>query len=144
LGPDQDGGLAAAYRLEPVARVGDEVPLVLPEGDDPGEWRPDLPAFVSDPFAWVAKVRPFLTAAFVHTARAFFGPSRIHFTVHSNATNADRSYSRLTDPIKDTINARVWLGIHFRSADVQGAGLGRDVAHWVDDHFFQPVSHHRD
>jgi hypothetical protein len=81
-----------------------------------------------------------LTGAFVNTGKAFFGTDRISFTVHSNATNADRSYKRLTDPVKDTIDARVWVGIHFRKADVAGAELGRNVALWVDKHFFQPLS----
>ncbi len=82
-----------------------------------------------------------LTGAFTYAARAFFGTNRMHFIVHSNVTNADRSYSRLTDPVKDTIDARVWFGLHFRTADVQGAELGKDIAGWVDDHFFQPVRH---
>jgi hypothetical protein len=81
-----------------------------------------------------------LTGAFVNTGRAFFGTDDIAFTVHSNATNADRSYTRLTDPIKDTINARVWVGIHFRSADEAGAELGKNVARWVSKHFFQEAS----
>jgi hypothetical protein len=33
----------------------------------------------------------------------------------------------------------VWSGIHFRTADVQGAVLGKKVAHWLDKHYFQPV-----
>jgi hypothetical protein len=41
--------------------------------------------------------------------------------------------------VDDTIDARVYLGIHFREADIQGSGIGRKAAHWVDRHFFQPV-----
>jgi hypothetical protein len=33
----------------------------FPVGSQPGEWRPVLPAFANDPFAWVAQVRPFMT-----------------------------------------------------------------------------------
>src|SRR5262249_11583187 len=29
-------------------------------GFGPGQWRPELPAFVSDPNAWIAKVTPFV------------------------------------------------------------------------------------
>jgi hypothetical protein len=50
-----------------------------------------------------------------------------------------RNYERLTDVLDDTIDARVFLGIHFRAPDVQGAGIGKDVAHVVDKNFFQPV-----
>jgi hypothetical protein len=30
-------------------------------------------------------------------------------------------------------------GIHFRTADVQGAVLGKEVAHWLQKHYFQPI-----
>jgi hypothetical protein len=30
-------------------------------------------------------------------------------------------------------------GIHFRTADVQGAVVGKKVAHWLYRHAFQPV-----
>ena len=46
---------------------------------------------------------------------------------------------RFTDVIDDTIDARVYEGIHFRSVDTQAAGLGKAVARWLDDHYFQPV-----
>ena len=35
-----------------------------------------------------------------------------------------RDYTRFTAVVKDTINARIWLGIHFRTPDVQGAEIG--------------------
>jgi hypothetical protein len=44
----------------------------------------------------------------------------------------------LSRVLTDTINARMYFGIHFRTPDVQGAGLGIKVARWVDRHFFQP------
>jgi hypothetical protein len=33
----------------------------------------------------------------------------------------------------------VWAGIHFRTADVQGSVLGKKVAHYMRQHYFQPV-----
>jgi hypothetical protein len=39
----------------------------------------------------------------------------------------------------DTIDARIYQGLHFRSADVQAVRLGKQVAQWVDAHAFQPV-----
>jgi len=35
---------------------------------------------------------------------------------------------------------RLWGGIHFRTADVQGAVLGEKVAHWLEKHYFQPTA----
>ena len=48
-------------------------------------------------------------------------------------------YHRFTDVIDDTIDARVFQGLHFRSADVQGARIGRQVAEWVAGNAFQPI-----
>jgi hypothetical protein len=80
-----------------------------------------------------------VTSAFMHTAQDFFGTDKMNFTVHSNATNADRDYTRFSDTWKDTIDARIYVGIHFRTADVNGVVLGKKVAHWLDRHYFQPV-----
>jgi hypothetical protein len=33
----------------------------------------------------------------------------------------------------------VWGGIHFRTADVHGTVIGKKVAHWVENHYFQPL-----
>jgi hypothetical protein len=38
-----------------------------------------------------------------------------------NVPNVTRDYHRFTDVVDDTMDARVWQGIHFRSADIQGA-----------------------
>ena len=42
-----------------------------------------------------------------------------------------RSFDRFSDALKENIDARVWAGIHFRTADVQGAVLGKKVAHYL-------------
>jgi hypothetical protein len=41
--------------------------------------------------------------------------------------------------IKDTIDARIYLGIHFRTPDVQGAIIGKKVAHWLDQTSLGPL-----
>ena len=60
--------------------------------------------------------------------------------IGTGVPNVSRPYRHFTAVVGDTIDARVWQGIHFRSADVQGAKLGKDVANWVSTNFFQPVS----
>jgi len=83
-----------------------------------------------------------VTGAFMHTAAAFFGKKPIAFDmvrIVAGESNQTRSYRQFTDVIDDTIDARVYIGIHFRAPDVQGAEIGKDVARWLDQHFFQPV-----
>ena len=83
-----------------------------------------------------------VTGSYMYTAEAFFGHQRIDFSVVrvvAGVPDQIREYERFADVVEDTIDARIYLGIHFRAADVQGAGIGRDVASWLEQHFFEPV-----
>lgn len=82
-----------------------------------------------------------VSAAYMYTARAFFGTNKMDFSVVKTPGSADvvRTYTRFTDVVDDTIDARVYQGLHFRDADVQGAWIGERAARWLDRHFFQPV-----
>ena len=106
--------------------------------DGDGDWAPLLatPPYPDHPSGYNC-----LTASMMHTAANFFGTKKFDFRVTRNAATAApfRDYARFTDVVKDTIDARVYLGIHFRTADVQGAGIGKKVAHWLDKHYFQPM-----
>jgi hypothetical protein len=81
-----------------------------------------------------------ISGAIVNTLQGFFGTDKVAFSAFSNRTRTTRSYDRLSQALKEIIDARVWGGIHFRTADVQGAVLGDKVAHWLAKHYFQPTS----
>ncbi len=70
----------------------------------------------------------------MNSAKAFFGSDAAQFDLSNSV--ATRSYSSFTSVIPDMIEARILLGIHFRSADVNGAWLGQQVAGYVDANFF--------
>src|SRR5213083_1113495 len=74
------------------------------------------------------------TSAFVHTLQNFFGTDRIAFSAFSNKSCTTRSFERFSCALKEVIDARVWAGIHFRTADTQGAVLGKKVAHYMTRH----------
>jgi hypothetical protein len=80
-----------------------------------------------------------LTSSMMHAARGFFGTDKISFTVTNIVTGATRSYRRFHEVVKDVIDARIYLGIHFRTADVQAAVLGKKVAFYLNKNFLQPV-----
>jgi PAP2 superfamily len=84
-----------------------------------------------------------ISGAIVHALRAFFGTDKVPFTATSNkcspAPCPPRSFERFTDALDEIIGARVWSGIHFRTADVQGAALGKKVVHYMKKHYFRPV-----
>ncbi len=65
--------------------------------------------------------------------------NKIAFSAFSNRTRTTRSFDRFSDALKEIIDARVWGGIHFRIADVQGAVLGKKVSQYLRKNYFQPV-----
>ena len=86
----------------------------------------------------------------MHAAAAFFGSKKQQFGLTATyvppgspagtpAITVTRPYERYTDVVDDTIDARVWQGIHFRSSDEDGARLGKNVARWLDEHYLEPV-----
>jgi hypothetical protein len=82
------------------------------------------------------------SGSMMNAAKLYFGTNRMDFSLvrTPGVPNVTRTYRHFTDVVGDTINARVWQGIHFRSADEQGAKIGKNVANWLNANFFQPVA----
>ena len=85
-----------------------------------------------------------ISSATVHALQAFFGTDKVSFTAVSNkcspAPCPPRPFDRFSVALKEIIDARVWGGIHFRTADVQGSVLGKKVSHYLEKHYFQPAN----
>ena len=45
----------------------------------------------------------------------------------------------LSQALAEVIEARIWGGIHTRSADVQGAKIGTEVVAYMTAHYFKPL-----
>jgi hypothetical protein len=72
----------------------------------------------------------------------YFGTDDITFTVFSQNPLADpntRTYQRFSDLSWDTVDVRIYQGIHFRFADEVARTQGRHVAEWVFRRFLQPI-----
>jgi hypothetical protein len=99
----------------------------------------NLPSLVTPPFPDHPSGHSCATSAFVYTLQNFFGTDRIGFSAFSNKSCTTRSFDRFSHALREIIDARVWAGIHFRTADTQGAVLGKRVAHYLKKHYFQAV-----
>jgi hypothetical protein len=99
----------------------------------------NLPPLITPPFPDHPAGHASFSSAFVHTLQNFFGTDKIAFSAFSNKSCTTRSFDRFSDALAEIIDARVWGGIHFRTADTQGAVLGNRVAHYLKKHYFQPV-----
>jgi len=80
-----------------------------------------------------------------HTSRAFL----VHAHAPADAspvaaaaenlkgvTHSCASFSAATT---EAMNSVVWAGVHCRYDNTAGQALGQSVAHFVDQHFFQPL-----
>jgi hypothetical protein len=50
-----------------------------------------------------------------------------------------RHYADKASLAADAVNARVWSGVHFRTADEVSIGIGTNVANYVLNNYFQPT-----
>ncbi len=81
-----------------------------------------------------------LDGAYVEVLQMFFGTDEVRFGVTSSRFPGEtRYYDRFSDAVTEIIGARVWGGIHFRTADIQAEMLGRNVANYMATHYFQPL-----
>lgn len=88
-----------------------------------------------------------ITGAITKALELFFGRDKMTFDVTSNAPLAvkkTRTYSSFSAAAQAVVNARIYLGIHFRFADTAARKQGQQVAEWVQDHYLLPVEddHH--
>jgi hypothetical protein len=79
-----------------------------------------------------------LSGSIVKTLQQFFGTDQIGWTDTNNA-GLTRSFSSFSQAIDEIVDARVWSGIHFRTADVHGQRIGRHVAGYRQGRYFRPV-----
>ena len=81
-----------------------------------------------------------VSGAVLRTFREFFGTDKVAFDIRSGRfPNQPRHFDRFSLALKEVVGARIWGGIHFRTADVQGAVMGKKVAFWLQKHYFNPV-----
>jgi hypothetical protein len=65
---------------------------------------------------------------------------RVDLTLTSVAAGVTRHYDIAADIQHDAVDARVFSGIHFRTADEVAIAMGTQVANWALDHHFAPAN----
>ena len=105
-------------------------PLTHPQDD----W---TPLIATPPYPEHPSGHTGLSGSIVKTLQQFFGTDKIAWSDTNNA-GLTRSFSRLSQAIDEIVDARVWSGIHFRTADEQGERIGRQVARYRQGRYFRP------
>ena len=97
------------------------------------------PLFATPAFPEYPSGHSTVSGAAATVLASFFGEAK-HFTMDNDlligVTRSFRSFSEALDEVR---NARVFAGIHFRSACDDGQTVGGQVAEWVLDHSLLPV-----
>jgi PAP2 superfamily len=123
----------------------------IQEGDDDGNPKTDgdpdwQPLINTPPYPDYTSGANNVTGAMTRILALFFGTDLLDFTITSTSPDLTdpatrtRNYTRFSEVADEVVEARILLGIHFRSADEDARQQGERVAHWVFTHFLQPVS----
>ena len=103
------GELAAAAMIEARTDDGRFGSFRFAVGTLPGQWRPVLPAFVNDPFAWLKDVKPFLVRS--GTQFQSLGPAALTSKKYAREFNEVKSLGSATSTTRSadqTLAARYW------------------------------------
>jgi hypothetical protein len=71
--------------------------------------------------------------------RDFFGTDRMAVTVTNPEAKITRSFASFSEIAQSVEDARVWAGIHFRSADINGTAMGRRIAEYALKNCMRPI-----
>jgi hypothetical protein len=81
--------------------------------------------------------------AAVATLQDFYGTDDVTFATTNvptpPAAPLTRTFTSFSQAADEIVDARVWAGIHFRTADKAGARIGRRVVRYAEHHFFGRV-----
>jgi hypothetical protein len=95
------------------------------------------PALLTPPYPDHPSGATAYASASMHAFASFFGADEMPFyATSSRFPREQRAFDRFSDVTNEVLEARIWAGIHFRTADAQVAGIGREVERYIRKHFF--------
>lgn len=98
-----------------------------------------MPLLVTPPFPDYTSGHTCYTAASMAMLSHFYGTDRKSFSATSADTGTTRYFTSFSGALKEVNEARIWGGIHYRSADAQGAVIGAKTAAYVIPRYFRPT-----
>jgi PAP2 superfamily len=86
------------------------------------------------------------SGAISHVLRLFFGSDVLNFqmtTTNANAAQKTRFFTRFSQAEDEVVDARVYVGIHYRNTDRVSRTQGLRVANWIFKNYFRPLCDRR-
>ena len=122
------------------------IPRAAEDGNAATEPDPTWTALITAPYPEHPSGHLCQDGASVEVLRMFFGDrieGGFQITSRSILLLPDdlrtRTFSSFSEALAEVTEARIWAGLHYRTADVQGELLGRSVANYMAENYFQPV-----
>jgi hypothetical protein len=106
-------------------------------------WTP----LISAPYPDHASGHLGLDSSHTTVLRMFFGDApaggyQITSAFVNPGGSATRTFTGFSQAVDEIVEARIWAGLHFRTADVQAVQLGTNVANYAAANYFEPVGNH--
>jgi hypothetical protein len=120
----------------------------IQEGDNDGNPRTDgdstwLPLINTPNYPDYPSGANNVTGAVTRILALFFGTDYMTFSVTTTnlgpTIEDTRTFCRFSDAAQEVVDARIYEGIHFRSADEAARKQGSQVANWVFRNFLRPL-----
>ena len=122
------------------------IPRAAEDGNPATTADADWTALITAPYPEWPSGHNCLDTAHVTFLRMFFGdvpprrlPDHKLLGVPYSTESKVRTFDTFSQPLAELIEARIWAGLHYRSADVAGQRLGLNVAAYAIANYFQPV-----
>jgi hypothetical protein len=80
------------------------------------------------------------TGVMERVLRDFFGTDQMTLAVTNPDKKIARTFASFSEIAKSVEDARVWAGIHFRGADIDGTRMGRRVAEYALKNCMRPIA----
>jgi hypothetical protein len=94
------------------------------------------PLLATPPYPEYISGHACITGVATETFSHLFGARSLNLDIFSSVTSTTRHYDRADMLDAETMNARIWLGFHFRTAMTDGNRMAHKVARWTIRHYF--------
>jgi hypothetical protein len=122
------------------------IPLAAEDGNPATEPDATWSALITAPYPEHPSGHLCLDGAHTRVLEMFFGDTiEGGFQIVSISTlllpgdPRTRTFSSFSQALAEITEARIWAGLHYRTADVQARQLGTNVAEYMAENYFQPV-----
>jgi hypothetical protein len=90
-----------------------------------------MPLLVTPPFPDYTSGHTCSFAALAVMWQRFFGRDDIPISAYSADSGTTRAFPGFSAALAEVVEARIWGGVHFRAADVEGVRIGVGTARYV-------------